>query len=179
MCSPIGDGAAAAVIVSAARARQMGLNNSVRVICSVLRSGWDREPGEAGVAELAAAEAYEEAGIGPNDLSVIELHDASAPAEIMAYESLGLCGKGEGGMLISEGATKLGGRMPVNTSGGLLRKGHPVGATGIAQVVELTEQLQGRCGDRQVEGARIGLAHNGGGTIGTDAAALCITILGR
>ena len=128
----------------------MGLTNSVHVITSVLRSGWDKKPGEDGVAELAANEAYEEAGIGPEDLSVIELHDASAPAEIMAYESLGLCGKGEGGMLISDGVTKLGGRLPVNTSGGLLRKGHPVGATGIAQIVELTEQLQGRCGDRQV-----------------------------
>jgi acetyl-CoA acetyltransferase len=102
-----------------------------------------------------------------------------APAEIMAYEALGLCGKGEGGTLISDGVTKLGGRLPVNTSGGLLRKGHPVGATGIAQVVELTEQLQGRSGERQVEAARFGLAHNGGGNIGTDAAALCITILGR
>ncbi len=179
MCSPIGDGAAAVVIVSAARAKQMGLTNSVRVISSVLRSGWDKEPGEDGVAELAASDAYEEAGIGPEDLSVIELHDASAPAEIMAYESLRLCGKGEGGTLISDGATRLGGRLPVNTSGGLLRKGHPVGATGIAQIVELTEQLQGRCGDRQVEGARFGLAHNGGGTIGTDAAALCVTILGK
>jgi acetyl-CoA acetyltransferase len=179
MCSPIGDGAAAAVIVSEARARQMGLNNSVRVLSSVLRSGWDKEAGESGVAELAAREAYEEAGIGPEDLSVIELHDASAPAEIMAYESLSLCGKGEGGRLISDGITRLGGRLPVNTSGGLLRKGHPVGATGIAQVVELTEQLQDRCGERQVEGARFGLAHNGGGNIGTDAAALCITILGR
>jgi acetyl-CoA acetyltransferase len=179
MCSPIGDGAAAAVIVSEAWARQMGLNNSVRVLSSVLRSGWDKEAGESGVAELAVREAYEEAGIGPEDLSVIELHDASAPAEIMAYESLSLCGKGEGGRLISDGITRLGGRLPVNTSGGLLRKGHPVGATGIAQVVELTEQLQDRCGERQVEGARFGLAHNGGGNIGTDAAALCITILGR
>jgi acetyl-CoA acetyltransferase len=178
MCSPIGDGAAAVVIVSAARARQMGLSNSVRVLSSVLRSGWDKEVGESGVAELAASEAYEEAGIGPGDLSVIELHDASSPAEIMAYESLGICGKGEGGRLISDGVTGLGGRLPVNTSGGLLRKGHPVGATGIAQIVELTEQLQGRCGERQVEGARLGLAHNGGGSIGTDAAALCVTILG-
>ncbi len=178
MCSPIGDGAAAVVIVSAARARQMGLSNSVRVLSSVLRSGWDKEVGESGVAELAASEAYEEAGIGPGDLSVIELHDASSPAEIMAYESLGICGKGEGGRLISDGVTGLGGRLPVNTSGGLLRKGHPVGAAGIAQIVELTEQLQGRCGERQVEGARLGLAHNGGGSIGTDAAALCVTILG-
>ena len=176
MCSPIGDGAAAVVIVSEEKARQMGLN--VRVLSSVLRTGWDKEISETGVAKLAAEEAYEEAGIGPQDLSVIELHDASAPAEIMAYEDLGLCGKGEGGSLISDGATQLGGRLPVNTSGGLLRKGHPVGATGIAQIVELTEQLQGRSGERQVEGARIGLAHNGGGTIGTDAAALCITILG-
>ncbi len=178
MCSPIGDGAAAVVIVSQARARQMGLKNNVRVLSSVLRSGWDKDVGEPGVADLAASEAYEEAGIGPSELSLIELHDASAPAEIMAYEALGLCGKGEGGTLISDGTTKLGGRLPVNTSGGLLRKGHPVGATGIAQVVELTEQLQGRSGKRQVEGARIGLAHNGGGSIGVDAAALCITILG-
>ena len=85
---------------------------------------------------------------------MVELHDASAPAEIMAYEYLGLCPKGDGGKLIDEGATRLGGRLPVNTSGGLLRKGHPVGATGIAQIVELTEQLQGRSGERQVEGAR-------------------------
>ncbi len=97
----------------------------------------------------------------------------------MTYEYLGLCPKGEGGRLVDEGATKLGGKTPVNTSGGLLRKGHPVGATGIAQIVELTEQLQGRSGDRQVEGARIGLAHNGGGNIGIDAAAMCVTILSR
>ncbi len=179
MCSPIGDGAAAVVVVSEKKAKELGLHNPVKIVSSVLRSGWDRAPGESGVAELATVEAYEEAGLGPENLSVIELHDASAPAEIMAYESLGICGKGEGGKLISDGTTKLGGRLPVNTSGGLLRKGHPVGATGIAQIVELTEQLQGRSGERQVEGAKIGLAHNGGGTIGTDAAALCVTILSR
>jgi acetyl-CoA acetyltransferase len=108
---------------------------------------------------------------------VIELHDASAPAEIMNYESLGLCAKGEGGKLVESGATRLGGRIPVNTSGGLLRKGHPVGATGVAQIVELTEQLQGRAGDRQVDGARVGLAQNGGGKKGNDAAAMLVTIL--
>ena len=124
-------------------------------------------------------EAYEEAGVGPEDLDVIECHDASAPAEVSAYESIGLCPKGEGGKLIDTGATRLGGRIPVNTSGGLLRKGHPVGATGIAQIVELSEQLQGRSGERQVEGAKVALAHNGGGTIGTDAAAMCVTILTR
>ena len=90
---------------------------------------------------------------------------------------MGLCAKGDGGKLVAEGATRLGGRLPVNTSGGLLRKGHPVGATGTAQIVELTEQLQGRSGDRQVEGAKVALAQNGGGNIGTDAAAMCVTIL--
>ena len=177
MCSPIGDGAAAVVLVSEAKARELGIRKPVRVVSSVLHSGWDHDFGEDGAGELCSREAYEEAGVGPTDLDVVELHDASAPAEIMAYEYLGMCPKGDGGKLISEGATRLGGRVPVNTSGGLLRKGHPVGATGIAQIVELTEQLQGRSGDRQVEGAKIGLAQNGGGNIGADAAAMCVTIL--
>ncbi|MCP3938617.1 MAG: thiolase family protein, partial [Actinomycetia bacterium] len=177
MCSPIGDGAAAVVLVSEDRARRMGIDKPVRIRSTVLHSGWDHGPDEEDAARLCAREAYEEAGIGPDDLSLIECHDASAPAELMAYEALGLCAKGEGGRLIDEGATALGGRLPVNTSGGLLRKGHPVGATGIAQIVELTEQIQGRAGGRQVEGATVGLAHNGGGTIGGDAAAQCVTIL--
>jgi acetyl-CoA acetyltransferase len=177
MCSPIGDGAAAVVIVSERKARELGVRNPVRVVSSVLHSGWDHGTDEPGTVEVCSKEAYEEAGVGPNDLHVIECHDASAPAELMAYESLGLCTKGDGGKLIDSGATRLGGRIPVNTSGGLLRKGHPVGATGIAQIVELTEQLQGRCGKRQVANAKVGLAHNGGGAIGTDAAAMCVTIL--
>ena len=177
MCSPIGDGAAAVVLVSEARARELGIAKPVRVTSCVLRSGWDHGYGEEGAGEVCSREAYEDAGVGPGDLHVVELHDASAPAEIMAYEYLGLCPKGEGGKLVEEGVTKLGGRLPVNTSGGLLRKGHPVGATGIAQIVELTEQLQGRSGERQVEGARVGLAQNGGGNIGPDVAAMCVTIL--
>jgi acetyl-CoA acetyltransferase len=177
MCSPIGDGAAAVVVMSPKRARELGVSQPVRVVASVLHSGWDHGIDEPGTVDLCAAEAYEEAGVGPEDLSVVECHDASAPAEISATESLQLCPKGDGGKLIDEGATRLGGRIPVNTSGGLLRKGHPVGATGIAQIVELTEQLQGRSGDRQVEGARVALAHNGGGNIGADAAAMCVTIL--
>lgn len=177
MCSPIGDGAAAVVLVSESKARELGIARPVRVVSSVLRSGWDHAYGEDGAGEVCAREAYEEAGVGPGELSVVELHDASAPAEIMAYEYLGLCEKGGGGRLIDDGVTRLGGRLPVNTSGGLLRKGHPVGATGIAQIVELTEQLQGRSGKRQVEGARIGLAQNGGGNIGSDVAAMCVTIL--
>jgi acetyl-CoA acetyltransferase len=179
MCSPVGDGAAAVVLVSERKARQLGLARPVRVVASVLRSGWDHGADEDGLTETCAREAYDEAGIGPEDVSVIELHDASAPAELMAYESLGLCAKGDGGRLVDDGATTLGGRVPVNTSGGLLRKGHPVGATGIAQIVELAEQLQGRAGERQVEGARVALAHNGGGNIGIDAAALCVTILSQ
>jgi len=178
MCSPIGDGAAAVVLVSETKARQLGIQRPIRVRTSVLHSGWDRKPDEPGTVEVCSREAYEEAGVDPlQDIDVIELHDASAPAEVMAYESLGLCAKGEGGRLVESGDTKLGGRLPVNTSGGLLRKGHPVGATGIAQIVELTEQLQGRCGKRQVEGAKVALAHNGGGSIGNDAAAMCVTIL--
>jgi len=179
MCSPIGDGAAAVVVVSERKARALGLKTPVRVAASVLHSGWDHGADEPGTVDVCSKEAYEQAGVGPQDISVIECHDASAPAELMAYESLGLCAKGEGGKLIDSGATKLGGRIPVNTSGGLLRKGHPVGATGIAQIVELTEQLQGRSGARQVEGAKVGLAHNGGGAIGSDAAAMCVTILTR
>jgi acetyl-CoA acetyltransferase len=179
MCSPIGDGAAAVVVMSERKARERGIRAPVRVVASVLHSGWDHGADEPGTVEVCAKEAYEQAGVGPNDLNVIECHDASAPAELMAYESLGLCAKGGGGKLIDSGATKLGGRVPVNTSGGLLRKGHPVGATGIAQIVELTEQLQGRSGKRQVEGAKVALAHNGGGAIGVDAAAMCVTILAR
>ncbi|MCL4684166.1 thiolase family protein [Myxococcota bacterium] len=179
MCSPIGDGAAAVIVVSPRKARELGLSKSARVAAIVLRSGWDHGGDEPGTVEVCAAEAYEQAGVGPEDLHVAEVHDASAPAEILAYESLGLCPAGEGGKLVESGATRLGGRIPVNTSGGLLRKGHPVGASGVAQIVELAEQLEGRSGARQVEGARVALAQNGGGNIGTDAAAMCVTILTR
>lgn len=177
MCSPIGDGAAAVVVVSARKAREMGHHRCVRVVASSLHSGWDHGPDETGAAELCALDAYEEAGVGPGDLDVVECHDATAPAEVLAYESLGLCARGEGGKLAESGATRLGGRIPVNVSGGLLRKGHPVGATGIAQIVELALQLRGRAGSRQVEHAHVALAHNGGGNIGPDAAAMCVTVL--
>ncbi len=177
MCSPIGDGAAAAVIVSERKARELGIAKPVRVVTSVMHSGWNHAPDEPDTVELCALDAYAEAGVGPGDLHVVELHDASAPAEIMGYEALGLCVKGGGGKLVESGATKLGGRIPVNTSGGLIRKGHPVGATGLAQIYELTLQLQGRAEKRQVEGARVALAQNGGGKSGNDAAAMVVTIL--
>jgi acetyl-CoA acetyltransferase len=180
MCSPIGDGAAAVILVSERKAKQLGLRQPVKVSSSVLMTGWDyTETDEIHLAEQAANQAYLDAGVGPEDLDCIELHDASAPSELIYYEHLGLCAKGEGGRMIDEGHTRLGGKIPVNTSGGLLRKGHPIGATGVAQIVELTEQLQGRAGDRQVEGARIAMAENGGGMIGQDAAALVVSILTR
>ncbi len=179
MCSPIGDGGAALILVSERKAAELGITDPVRIRSSVLRSGWDHNPTEEDAAMLCAREALEEAGVSPDELSVVECHDASAPAEIIAYESIGLCEKGDGGDLVASGATEIGGRIPVNTSGGLLRKGHPVGATGIAQIIELTEQIQGRSGDRQVEGAAVGLAHNGGGTIGTDVAAMCVTVVSK
>lgn len=177
MCSPIGDGAAAVVLVSERKARQLGLRNAVKVVASALVTGWDFESPDDSVGTLAAQQVYEAAGIGPQDLSCVELHDASAPSELVAYEYLGLCARGAGVELLESGATALGGRIPVNTSGGLLRKGHPVGATGCAQIVELTEQLQGRAGQRQVTGARIGLAHNAGGAIGLDTAVTVVTML--
>lgn len=178
MCSPIGDGAAAVVVVSEKKARELSLSNPVKVLSSALVSGWDQSADDVSVGAYAAQLAYESAAVGPSDLSLIELHDASAPSEIIAYEYMGICGKGEGGRLIDDGSTRLGGRIPVNVSGGLLRKGHPIGASGAAQIVELTEQLQGRSQQRQVAGARIGLAHNGGGMIGQDAAATVVSILG-
>lgn len=177
MCSPIGDGAAAAIVMSPRKARQLGISKPVYLATSVLHSGWDHGVDDEGTVDRCIHEAYEKAGVGPKDLDVIELHDASAPAELIYYEEFGLCPEGEGGRLVEEGATRLGGRIPVNPSGGLLRKGHPVGATGLAQVTELTEQLRGQSGARQVAGARVALAQNGGGQIGNDAAAMCVTIL--
>jgi acetyl-CoA acetyltransferase len=180
MCSPIGDGAAAVVLVSAKKARELGFSEPVRLTASVLQSSWDYAAGEESlVFHKTIAAAYGDAGLGPEDLDVVELHDASASSEILHTEYLGLCKPGEGGRLVESGATGPGGRVVVNPSGGLLRKGHPIGATGIAQVVELTEQLSGRSGKRQTENARIGLAENGGGYINGDVAALCVTVLQR
>jgi acetyl-CoA acetyltransferase len=177
MCSPIGDGAAAAVIVSERFARRHGIKSPVKVLSSLLASGFDHADEGPGIAEWAAAQSYEYAGVGPRDVNCVELHDATAPAELMYYEVLGLCPLGEGPAFLESGATQLGGRVPVNTSGGLMRKGHPIGATGLAQIYELSQQLRGRAGPRQVEGAKIALAENGGGFIGNDAAAIVMTVL--
>jgi acetyl-CoA acetyltransferase len=175
MCSPIGDGAAALVLCSPEVAARSGAE--VKVAATVLVSGRDRSAGEEPAVTRAATRAYERAGLGPADVDIVEVHDAAAPAELIVYEELGLCGPGEGPALLASGATTLGGRVPVNPSGGLLAKGHPIGATGCAQLVELTDQLRGRCGTRQVEGASVALAENGGGFLGHDPAAVVITIL--
>lgn len=164
MCSANVDGAAAVILVSAKKARELGLSRSVRVRASVLTSD-PYEPRNPemfdanSVTRIAAAQAYEMAGLGPRDLHMVELHDCFATAEILHYENLQLCGEGEAGALIDSGATALGGRIPVNVSGGLLSKGHPIGATGVANLVEIIEHLRGEVGARQVQGAKIGLAH--------------------
>ncbi len=175
MCSPIGDGAAALLLASEDYARRMDVDG-VRIRASALVSGL---AGDEAPSARAAHEAYERAGIGPDDVDVVELHDAAAPAELILYEELGLCAPGEGPKLLASGETRLGGRVPVNPSGGLISKGHPVGATGCAQLVELVEQLRGRAGDRQVEGARVALAENGGGYLGPHPAAVAVTVLSR
>ncbi len=164
MCSVNVDGAAAAVLVSEKRARELGLRRAVRVRASVLSSDRFTErdlvmPDVNTCTRDAARAAYEMAGIGPEDLNLVELHDCFATAEILHYENLGLCKDGEAGKLIDEGETAHGGRIPVNVSGGLLSKGHPLGATGVANIYEVATHLRGEAGDRQVEGARLGLTH--------------------
>ena len=176
MCSPIGDGAAAALIVSPEYAKKKGLDGP-KVGASVIVSGNLPDSTNELAEPRAAKLAYEMAGVGPEAIQVAEVHDATAAAEIIAYEDLGFCERGEGGKLVEDGVTTLGGRLPVNTSGGLVSKGHPVGATGIAQLCEITWQLRGEAGARQVEGARIGLTQNGGGFLGNDAAAQAVHIL--
>ena len=165
MCSVNVDGSAAAVIASEKKARELGLmDRAVKVRASVLTSDpWQERdlvmPDVNTCTRRAAAAAYEMAGLGPDDVDLIELHDCFATAEILHYENLGLCADGEAGRLIDDGDVALGGRIPVNVSGGLLSKGHPLGATGIANIYEVSTHLRGAAGERQVDGARIGLTH--------------------
>lgn len=175
MCSPTTDGAAAIVLCSEAYARRAGITG-----CEVRASRLAAGRGESSqpVAEAAAA-AFEDAGLGAADLDVLEVHDAAAPAEILQYAEVGLCSPGAGHLLVRSGATALGGRLPVNVSGGLMSRGHPIGATGCAQLVEIFEQLTGRAGRRQVEGARVGMAVNAGGWLAGAYAASVATILVR
>ena len=175
MCSPIGDGAAAAVVTTAEKARQLTAK-PVYVRASIVASSQQHAADEPGIVTNAAQKAYKMAGIGPEEVRVVEVHDATAPAELIVYEELGLCRVGEGGKMIDDGVTKLGGRVPVNPSGGLLAKGHPVGATGVAQISEIFWQLRGEAGKRQVPGARVGLTENGGGVLGNENAVASVHI---
>ncbi len=165
MCSVNVDGSAAAVIASEKKARELGLmDRAVKVRASVLTSDrWQERdlvmPDVNTCTREAATKAYEMAGLGPEDVDLVELHDCFATAEILHYENLGLCAAGEAGRMIDDGEVALGGRVPVNVSGGLLSKGHPLGATGIANIYEVSTHLRGEAGARQVEGARIGLTH--------------------
>ncbi len=164
MCSVNVDGAAAAVLVSEKKARELGMHRAVKVRASVLTSDpfSDRDltmPDVNAVTRIAAKQAYEMAGIGPEDVNLVELHDCFATAEILHYENLGLCKDGEAGRMIDSGEVALGGRVPVNVSGGLLSKGHPLGATGIANIYEVSTHLRGEADKRQVDGARLGMTH--------------------
>jgi acetyl-CoA acyltransferase len=178
MCSPISDGAAAAILMSEATARRRGASGP-RIRASVVVSGnrHDKSDPTAGSAGRASRAAYEQAGLGPESLDCVELHDASAPAELIAYEQLGLAPPGGGPELLASGRTRLDGDMPVNTSGGLLSKGHPIGATGVAQICEASWQLRGQAGARQVPGARVAMTHNGGGWLEEDSAAMSVHVL--
>lgn len=175
MCSPISDGAAASLLVSAEYLPEG--RTRVPVLASALRSA--PADGTVRVTGLAAGAAYEAAGLGPGDMDCAEVHEAAASAELVTYEQLGFALPGDGAKLIRAGDTTLGGRIPVNTSGGLLSRGHPIGATGLAQIVEVVHQLRGEADRRQVSGARLGLTHNAGGWHGDDNVASVVNIFGR
>jgi acetyl-CoA acetyltransferase len=181
MCSPVSDGAAAAVLCTRGALARFDAKRAVKLMASVVAAGRKRslEQYADHVCHKAAQRAYDVAGIGPKDISVAEVHDASAFAEVLQTENLMFCELGAGGKLAESGATKLGGRIPVNPSGGLESKGHPIGATGLAQIHELVTQLRHEAGPRQVPDARFAIAENGGGFLGVEEAAACITVLGR
>ena len=183
MCSPVSDGAAAAIVCSAAGLKRLqgDARRAVRVLACVLQTGSEREAMdlENHLVRKASHRLYEQAGVAPQDVGVAEVHDATAIGEILQSELLGLVPPGQGGPAAERGDTSLGGSIPINPSGGLESKGHPIGATGLGQVFELVAQLRGEAGARQVPGARIALAENGGGLAGVEEAVACLTLLGR
>ncbi len=181
MCAPISDGGAAAVVCSAKGLKKLNAKRAVKIKGIALVSGTSRADNDFAnhIGKLAADKAYALAGIEGKDVDVAEVHDATAYAEIQQIENLGLCPMGEGGVFCYQGHTKLGGSVPVNPSGGLVSKGHPVGATGIMQLHELVTQLRGEADKRQVVNARIAVAENGGGFYETEEAATVVTVLER
>jgi acetyl-CoA acetyltransferase len=181
MCSPISDGAAAAIVCNESAMRRLGLSRGVRIRAAILASGSLRDANDLDrhIVKIAADQAYERGAIGPDDIDVCEVHDATSFAELLHNENLGFCRRGDGGPFAERGATGFGGSIPINLSGGLVSRGHPVGATGLAQTYDLVRQLRGEAGSLQIDGARLALAENGGGFIGYEEAAACITILER
>ncbi len=180
MCAPIGDGSASAILCSGPMVRKLGLQKqAVKVRASILGSGADRPYGfdEPEIGERLSKIAYEKAGVGPDDINLAEVHDATAYGELRQAENLGFCPIGEGGAFAESGATKLDGTTPINTSGGLTSRGHPIGASGLAQIHELVTQLRGQAGPRQISSPQLGMAENGGGALGAEEAAMCIHIL--
>lgn len=182
MCAPMTDGAAAAIVCSKRYLTSLPQSVQDRAVClraSVFTGGKYRGLNEPGLTHTAARRAYEQAGIKPSQIDVAEVHDASSFCEIYQAEMLGFCDIGEGGSFVASGATKIGGSIPINTSGGLVSKGHPIGATGLSMAYELVTQLRGEAGERQVEGATIALQENGGGIIGMEEALAAVTIYER
>jgi acetyl-CoA acetyltransferase len=175
MCAPVGDGAAAVVLCSKRFLHRHSSRRAVGIRASILKSG--KREGGHDTGSRAAEAAYQAAGIGPEDVELAEVHDATAYGEVAVTEELGFCPVGEGGAFAESGATAIDGTLPINTGGGLIARGHPVGATGLAQVLELTTQLRGEAGKRQVGTPRIALAENGGGLLGSGPAAMCIHVL--
>lgn len=167
-CCPTSDGAAAAILCSSSLARRY-TSHMITIAASVLRTGnflYTQEDFTfSDLTANVAKKAYEMAHVGPEDIDLCELHDAFAINELLHYEELGFCSRGEGGILIEKGETEIGGKIPVNTSGGLLSKGHPLGATGVAQIAEIVWQLRGKAGKRQVKNPKVGLAHLVGGAV--------------
>lgn len=183
MCSPISDGAAAAILTTESGLKRHGFDRSraIKILASGMRAASSRDPNEfeAAASTKLARQLYEQAGIGPEDIDVAELHDAASIGELTISENIGLCKPGESGIMAETGQTTIGGKLPINPSGGLESKGHPIGATGLGQIFELVQQLRGECGQRQVEGARIGIQVNGGGVWGIEEAIDHIGIFAR
>ena len=181
MCSTMGDGAAAVIVTTKEKAKQYTSKPLIHVAACELASGTVYYPGQSHtpIETFASKRAYEKAGIGPQDINVAEVHDGMAPAEMLLYEELGFCKEGESAKWVDEGVTELTGKLPVNPSGGLTAKGHPVAATGLAQICEITWQLRGEAGPRQIKNPKVGLSENAGGFILDDNAACAVTILKR
>jgi len=180
MCSPMGDGAAAAILCSEDYLRKLPASvqaRAVKICASIFMGGRNRTLRERPTCAEAAVYLYKMAGLTPQDMDVAEVHDATAAGEIMQYENLGFCPVGQGGPFAASGATTLGGKIPVNTSGGLISRGHPIAASGLSQIFELVTQLREEAGPRQVPNAKHALAEIGGGNIDLEEVALALTVL--